>query len=256
MRGRVEPPGAVGEAERSDDTLGELPLRFRVEGAMEERGVDLRRRPHELGERRAEGCEHLAYLGRRHPRLVVVEQCRVGQVGRLEALDVAALQLDVRAQVGEERGEVVVLAGLDPGVVAARGGAGHLDAQFGRDAARLVVVATRDADQARVVGVVGERLLERGEPLQEAADLGIGEAVVDDAAEGRKRLGAGLGAEWRHGDALVPSEHSRGAAEVRDLGQPLTENRDVVHPADPSDRLHSRVRCPLPVSPRAIGSRR
>ena len=214
MRGRVEPPGALLEAERADDPLREAPLRVRVERAVEERGVDLRCVADELGQRGAQRREHLAHLGRRHPGLVVVEQRRVGQVGRLEALDVAALQLDVRAQVGEERGEVVVPARLDPGVVAAGGGAGHLDAQLGGDAARLLVVAAGDADQARVVGVVRQRLLERREPLEQAADLGVGEAVVDDAAEGRERLGARLGAERRHRDALLPAEHARGAAEV------------------------------------------
>ena len=167
--------------------------------------------------------EHLAHLGRRHARLVVVEQRRVRQVGRLEALDVAALQLDVLAQVREEGGEVVVPPRLDPGVVAARGGARHLDPELGRHAARLLPVAARDADQARVVGVVGQRLLERCEPVEQASDLGVGEAIVDDAAERGERLGARLGPERRHRHALLPAEHAGGAAEVGDLREPLAE---------------------------------
>ena len=96
VRGRVEPPGALLEAERRDDALREAPLRVGVE---RRRGGTTRRPRARCGRARsAPGGvrEHLAHLGRRHPRLVVVEQRRVGRVGRLEALDVAALQLDVR----------------------------------------------------------------------------------------------------------------------------------------------------------------
>ena len=214
MRGRVEPPGALLEAERADDPLREAPLGIGVERSVEERRVDLGGVAHELGQRGPQRREHLAHLGRRHPGLVVVEQRRVGQVGRLEALDVAALELDVRPQVREERGEVVVLPGLDPGVVPAGRRAGHLDAQLGGNAAGLLPVTARDADQARIVGVVRQRFLERSQPLEQAADLGIGEAVVDDASEGRERLGARLGSERRHRDALLPAEHPCGAAEV------------------------------------------
>ena len=190
MRGRVETPGTLLEAERADDALREPPLRIGVERSVEERRVDLGCVAHELGQCRTQRREHVAHLGRRHAGLVVVEERRVGQVGRLEALDVAALQLDVRPQVREERCEVVVPPRLDPRVVPAGRRAGHLDAQLGGDAAGLLPVAARDADQARVVGVVGQRFLERSEPLEQAPDLGIGEAVVDDAPEGRERVGA------------------------------------------------------------------
>jgi len=187
------------------------------------RGVDLGGGADEIGQRRAQRGEHLAYLGGRHPGLVVVEQCRVRQVGRLEALDVAALQLDVPAQVRQEGGKVVVPPRLDPRVMPAGRGTGHLDPELGRDTAGLLPVAPRDADQARVVGVVRQRLRQGAEPVEQAADLGVGEPVGDNAAEGRERLGARLGAEWRHGDPLLPAEHAGGAAQVRDLGQPLTE---------------------------------
>ena len=186
MRRRVEPPGALLEAERVDDPLGEAPLAIGVERSVEERRVDLGGVPHELGQRRTQRREHVAHLGCGHPWLVVVEQGGVGEVGRLEALDVAALELHVRPQVREEGGEVVVLPGLDPGVVPAGRRAGHLDAQLRWHAAGLLPVTTRDADQARVVGVVRQRFLERGEPFEQPADLGIGEAVVDDAPERRE----------------------------------------------------------------------
>ena len=238
VRRRVEAPGAVLEAERPDDALRELAAAHRGRTMPWRNDASTSRRvADELGQRRPQRREHVAHLGRRHPGLVVVEQRRVGQVGRLEALDVAALELDVRPQVGEERGEVVVPPGLDPGVVPAGRRAGHLDAQLGGHAAGLLPVTARDADQARVVGVVRQRLLERRQPLEQAADLGIGEAVVDDAAEGRERLGARLGSERRHRDPLLPAEHACGAAEVGDLRQPLAECCEIVHWPEPTDRL-------------------
>ena len=150
---------------------------------MEERGVDEGCSADELGERGPKNGEHLAHVRRRHARLVVVEQRRVGRVRRLEARDVAAFELDVRAQVGQERGEVVVSASLDPGVMATRRGPCHLDPELGRDPARLLPVSPRDADQARIVGVVRQRFLERRESVEEAADLGVDEAVVGDPVE-------------------------------------------------------------------------
>ena len=75
-------------------------------------------------------------------------------------------------------------------------------------------VAARDPDQARIVGVVGKRLLQRSEPLEQAPDLGIGEAVVDDASKGRERVGARLGSERRQRHALLPAEHPCSPAQV------------------------------------------
>ena len=49
----------------------------------------------------------------------------------------------------------------------ARPGGGEL----GRDAARLLPVAARDPDQARVVGVVVELLLERRQLVEQPPDL-------------------------------------------------------------------------------------
>ena len=69
-------------------------------------------------------------------------------------------------------------------------GARQLDAELGRNAALLLPVAARDADQARVVGVVVERLLERAQALEQAADLVVDELLVRDAAQRRERLGA------------------------------------------------------------------
>ena len=214
MGRRIEPPAAFREPERREHPLCEAPLLPGVEGSVEERGIDLGCVANELGQRGPQGREHLAHLGRRHPGLVVVQQCRVGQVGGLEALDVAALELDVLAQVRQERGEIVVPPRLHPGVVAARRCPRHLDAELRRHAARLLPVAPRDANQARVVRLEGQRGLERCEAVEQPTDLRVGEAVVDDAAERRERLGPGLRPERRHRHALLPTEHAGRTAEV------------------------------------------
>ena len=232
---RVEPPGPLLEAEGRDHALGELALPIGIESTVQERGVDLGRIADEVGQCRAENGEDVAHLRRRHPGLVVVEQGRVRFVGGLEALDVAAFQLDIRAEVRQERGEVVVPACLDPRVVPARRRARHLDAQLRRHPARLLPVAPRDADQARIVRVVRQRLLERREAVEQTADLGIGEAVVDDPAERGERVRARCRAEGRHRDALLPAENACGAAEIRDLRKSLAQGGEIVHLREPTE---------------------
>ena len=80
----------------------------------------------------------------------------VGRVVPLEALGVALLQLEVPLERREEGGEVVVRAGVDPDLVSLRPSQEHLGAEIRRDAPRLLPVATRHANQARVVRVVLE----------------------------------------------------------------------------------------------------
>ena len=163
---------------------------------------------HELGEHGADRREHLGDLGGQHVRLEVVEQRRVGRVLPLEALDVPALEVEVPLERREELREVVGRARLDPDLVAERSRADHLRPQLGRDPALLLPVAARDADQARVVRVVVERLLERSEPFEQIADLGVDELLVRDASDGRHRLGTRGMAAGRHHDLLIPAEHA------------------------------------------------
>ena len=160
-----------------------------------------------------------AHLGRLHPRLEVVEEHVVRLVVALEALDVAALQLDGALEVGEEECEVVVLACLRPDVVRLGGGAGHLGGELGGDAAHLVVVAARRPDQRRLVGVVVELLLVPGEILEQRADLVGDELLVRDPVERRQLLPADRAAARRHHHGLVPEQHLQGPAQVVDLGQ-------------------------------------
>ncbi len=104
--------------------------------------------------------------------------------------------------------------------MAARGLSGHFLAELGGHPARLLPVASRHADEARVVGVVLERLHGRLGVVEEPSDLVVGEPLVRDAAERRELVGARLGAERRHRHALVPAEHPGGARDIGDLCQP------------------------------------
>jgi hypothetical protein len=164
--GRVEPPRAVSESDGLDDALGELTLQVRGIRHIEERRLDLGRLPHQLRQDRANGVEHLFDLGRLHEGLEVVEERRVRGVVPLEAFGVALLELEVPLEGGEERGEVVVRASVHPDLVALRPGTQQLGAELRRHAPRLLPVPPGHANQARVVRVVLERLLERPELLE------------------------------------------------------------------------------------------
>src|SRR5262249_49585847 len=117
MNGRVEAPRALVEAEPAYDLEREGRLALARElspgGDLGPRGAG-----NELHERRLvlrQVLEERPHLRRLHPRLEVVEEGVVGLVElALVALDVAAAKLEVLAESGQERREVVALAGVDP----------------------------------------------------------------------------------------------------------------------------------------------
>ena len=130
----------------------ELALTLRREVAAEARVVD---RLPDTGDERH---EHVLQAGEDDstsavlmPWLVVVEEDVVRVVVRLVTRDVLAAR--ARDPVLEMRTEDFVvdgLARLEPGRVAERAGARHLGAEVARNAALLLVVAPRDADDARL----------------------------------------------------------------------------------------------------------
>ena len=79
-------------------------LRLDRPGAVHERVVAVDRADvgDQRNELRLQVVEDLPHLGRLHPGLEVVEEHVVRLVVALEALDVAALQLDRALEVGEE----------------------------------------------------------------------------------------------------------------------------------------------------------
>ena len=227
MDGRVESVRALLEAEGCEDPAVEHCLLVCRVGQLEEGRFDARCVLHELGEDGPDRPEHIRDLGRRHVRLEVVEERRVRRVLPLEALDVAALQVEVALERGKEAREVVLRARLDPDLVAERGRADHLGAELGGNAALLLPVAARDADEARIVGVVVERLLEWLQSLEQASDLRVGESLVRDPADRRECFGPSRVTAGRHRHLLIPAEHASRTREIRDLGEALTERAKV-----------------------------
>ena len=222
--GRVEPVRAVFEAEVAQDPGEELLLRLDREVALEERVVRrLARIAHDRGQLRPEHVEHRLHLGRRHPRLVLVEEGVVGRVAGLHVLGPPQRDVVDALERRQEDREVVRLARLEPGDVRLPALAGPGRRELGGHAPRLLPVAARDADQARVVGVVAELLLERRHLVQQPPDLVRDEALVDDPGERRRRLRPGGSSLRRHHRPLVPAEHAERALEVVDLGQPLLQ---------------------------------
>jgi hypothetical protein len=233
VHGRVEPPGAVFEPERGEDALRERSLTVGGEGLREEGGVDRRRFANELGQHRPDRAEDFRDLDCRHGRFEVVEERRVRRVGPLEALCVAALEVEVPLERGEEPCEVACLSRLDPKFVAERR-VHHLRLELGRYLPLLLPVAARDPDEARVVGVIVEGLLERAKPVEKAPQLVVHETLVVDPTERRERLGAGGVPSGRHRHLLIPVQEPERAVEIRDLGDALLERTEIrVHRGAP-----------------------
>ena len=129
------------------------------------------------------------HLGRGHERLVVVEQDGVGRVRPLEALDVAELQLDVAAQVGEEGGEVARLPSASTHAWWPRAASRVISSRREAGTRRAFSQSRRVTRiEARLVRVVRVRLLERAQPLEQPADLVVDELLVRDPAERGERV--------------------------------------------------------------------
>jgi hypothetical protein len=145
-----------------------------------------------------------------------------------EAADVAVAEVDLVGERVAERREVVGRAGLDPGVLAECFGAGHLGGEILGDADGLLEVAADPPDQARVVGVgvlLGRPRLER---VEQRAERRVGLARVDDAREGRGRLGAMLAAGERHHRLLVPEQQAGDRVQVAELPHVALERRELL----------------------------
>ena len=168
MHRRVEPPDVSGRSRTRSTTSASSSCCASIgHGPVDERVVAVDRA--DLGDQRPELrlqlVEDLAHLGGLHPRLVVVQQRRRTARRPLEALDVAAPQLDVRARgaAGTARSRCRSRA--------------FAQTSWPRAAARVISarssVGTRRAfsqsrrvtrTRRRVVRVVLERLLEPAEP--------------------------------------------------------------------------------------------
>jgi hypothetical protein len=216
VHGVVNAPLVAIKAHRLDDLQPDLALRGdrKVGGQRRRLGLhrDLAQQRHEAF---AQAGEEHRHLGGGRTGLKAIEQRVVGMIGLGEAGRVALREFDVSAQRGREDREGVLLARIEPGGVAGRGGAGHLRGQLARHAPRALVVASHRADE--------QRILRARRRVEQCAQLGRHEPVVRQALERAERLTAGRGPGGRHHDLLVPLHDRPGVAEVRQLGEPLEQ---------------------------------
>ena len=220
--GIVEPPGLVVHPPRLEHVEREGALAIDGVGAEEARVVDrLPETCDHLHEPVAEAIEDDLDFGGLHAGRVIVEQRVVRIVVRLVTGDVLARQLDQPVELRPEELVVARLPRPEPHLVADRAGARHLGAKVGRDAALLLVVAARDANDARLERLAGMFGLEAAEILEQLADLGRRRELVREPRERALRLGARHRALRRHLRLLVPAEESRRAVDVeRDAEAP------------------------------------
>ena len=205
-----------------DDLARERLLRGARELGGEERVVDvpLALLGGERDELRLDLVEDAAHLGGLHLRLEVVEQDVVELVARLEARDIAAAELEVPLERGQERRVARGGLRLHPDRRRLRRGAGHLGRELRRDAHGLLVEPPPEANQARVVGVRVERLPHRLELVEEPADLGLDQPLVGELLEQTQMPAAGRGAGRGHCRPLVPREQHRQRFEAVNLLEP------------------------------------
>ena len=234
MDGSVETPLRRVEAEAADHLELESLLGFEREADAAERpltfGAGGRDERHLL---LLELVEDLTHLRRLHPGLEVVQEHVVGLVVVVEALDVAAAEVEVVPQGRQELREVGLLARLHPDGHRERGGAAHLGAQLGGHPASLLPVAADDADQAGLVRVVVERLLVRCELVEQPAHL-----------VGRERLVLRSARSWR---AARPGRRRRRAA-----SSPAGPSRAATTPCrDPRSRRRAPSGLQMPSASRA-----
>ena len=227
----VEAPRLVVHPPRLDDRERHSPLRRPREGAVQARVVDrfvVGDGADHRHEAFLEPVEDRLHLGRLHARLVVVEHDVVGIAIVVEARDVAPPQLEVPLEVREHDRVVVLGPRTQPCAIAERAGALELRQQLGRNSDRLLVVASGDADHARLerVGVV--RLLERSQLLDQLAEGRVDTMLVRDGLDRRALLGARVRTGRRHLRLLVPAEQRACSDEIVDRPEPT---KKLVEPA-------------------------
>ena len=78
---------------------------------------------------------------------------------------------------------------------------------------------TGDPDQAGVVRIVGQGLLQRLQLVEQLADAVVREHLVSDALQRRQAVGANGAARGGHHHELIPLEHGRSRPQVVDVAQ-------------------------------------
>jgi hypothetical protein len=184
----------------------------------------------ECRERRVEHVEDPRHLVRREPFLVVFEEDVVRIVVRREALEPLELELDDALEQRLEHREVARPACAYPDAESVGLRFGKPRGERRRDAAGALPVPTRDAHEAGVVRVRGQRGGVVRELVDELTDAVVDPARVYDPLERRQLRRPGRLAPGRHRHVEIPVEQRAGALEVVDLGEALLEFGQRFHP--------------------------
>jgi len=220
VRGDVEPAGLEVEAHQLEDAPPEARLPRRRERAVEEVRAERPGAADLRGQRdqsRAQSVEDAAHLRRRHALLVPVEERIVRLAVEADRLGVAPPQGD---QLLQERGkdrELILRAGLLPGLAGRDGGLGQLPHEFGRDAGLPLV---RAANLAEIDRRGPFQLLPFG-PADGGAHFRRGGESVRKGRELSEMPASGPRAARRQVRFLVPGQDRADARVVADLaGKP------------------------------------
>ena len=177
-------------------------------------------RGHELAAQIGEGRPQ---RGGRHAGVSEADQ-RVGDVlGAGEEIGELAAVVEGLLQIGLNDAEVVGGAGARPRIVT--GGFVRLEVtdKLQRHLDHTLVFAARDADEAGVVGVVGQGVGVGLQGIEQAAHLRIHKLLAPEGRQKRQLPPARGGASGGHVGHLVPTEERCRGVEVVDLHQPAAE---------------------------------
>ena len=222
MRGLVLPAARVVVAEGANHLFAEGLLRALRKIAGETAAVDFRPLANGLDQRHQPGAqfvEERAHRGHRHAVFGEIDERVVGMLVPGVVRGELPAHFDGLLEHRPHRGEIVGRPRALPRVVGGR----HVRAQpfdeRGRHARRALVVAPRDPDERRDVGVLALRLGPRLERVQQVADARVRLLVVREAIQQRELAAARFRAAGRHVRGLVPVQHRCGAAQVVDFLQ-------------------------------------
>ena len=210
------------EAERGGGRLGEQLLKLHRELAREHVARRRRRATHRRDQRdelRLQLREQRRHPVRRHPRLVIVEQCVVARALVADRVRALARQREDPVEPGRERGVVVALARLDPHLLRHRRHARPLLDQPPRHPALLV---ERAADLAHVHRLRALRVAHERRALHRTQQLLVARvrlAVVHQPREQRALLRPVLHRIARHADFFIPLQQLEARRQQRLLAR-------------------------------------
>ncbi len=191
----VEPAALEVVTEAPDHGDAEIDLRGLREGALEAAvvgGLLPGDGAHDRHERRAQLLEERRHGGHRHAFVGAIDQ-RVGNVGvRPEEAGVLPAEVECLLQQRPHGGEIIGWPRARPGIVGRRAESAPAGNEIAGHPGCLVEVAAHDADEAGIIGVVGQALGKGEEVIEQPAERRVDELLVREPAQSRALSGPRL----------------------------------------------------------------